>query len=156
MSKIGYAQRIKLRTAELENLIASASRELEELRVAERVLARLGGLSDEKGPEDGHDRTSTTRDMTVADAAVDLLGRNGPMDTITLLSTMQREWRPDLQQTTLSSTLSRTKAQGRVVQIDGKWQVAPQTTIGLPKGDPTKTAFEVHASGGGEGLSVFD
>ncbi|MCA3453253.1 MAG: hypothetical protein IOC92_05500 [Rhodobacter sp.] len=156
MSKIGYAQRIKSRTAELEALIASASKELDELRVAERVLARLGGLSDEKGPEDGYDRTSTTKDMTVADAAVDLLGRIGPMDTITLLSTMQREWRPDLQQTTLSSTLSRTKAQGRVVQIDGKWQAALQSRIGSPEGDPTNTAPEVGASGGGEDLSVFD
>jgi hypothetical protein len=140
MSKIGYAQRIKLRTAELEALISSATKELEELRVAERVLARLGGPSEEKGPEDGQDRAPTTRDMTVADVAIMTLDRLGPMDTLSLLAALQSDWRPDLQQTTLSSTLSRTKAQGRITQADGKWQVVTPNADGSPEGDPQETA----------------
>jgi hypothetical protein len=127
MAKIGYAQRIKTRIQQLDALIKSAQLELDELRVAERVLGRLGGDDDVKGPDDGQNGTSTTREGTVADKAIASLSSLGPADTATILKDLQENWRSDLKQTTLASTLSRAKSEGRIVSIDGRWHIATET-----------------------------
>lgn len=142
MSKLGYSQRIKQRIADLEAQIASAQSELDELRIAERVLNRLGTGTDEKGPDDGQSRTSATRDGTVAGVAVNALKARGPMDTLTLLEVMQQEWRADLKQTTLASTLSRIKLAGSVNQIDGKWHVASLEIVEPPEGGSEENVDE--------------
>ena len=127
MAKIGYAQRIKSRIQQLEAMIKAAQVELDELRIAERVLVRLGNEEEQKEPDDGQSGTSTTKDGTVADMAIAALAHYGPADTLTILRHLQQTWRADLKQTTLASTLSRTKGEGRLVAIDGKWQVVGQT-----------------------------
>jgi hypothetical protein len=127
MSKLGYLPRIKLRVAELERMIQSAQAELDDLKVAERVLSAFSVSTDEKGPDDGQSRTSTASGSTVADVAVNLLSIEGPMDTMLLLNRMQETWRPDLKQTTLASTLSRIKGDGRITSFDGKWRVSSNT-----------------------------
>ena len=127
MAKLGYAQRIKGRIQELEAVLSRAHAELDELRIAERVLGRLGNEDEQKGPDDGQPRASTTKEGTVADMAIAALNLYGPADTQTILDHLQRTWRADLKQTTLASTLSRTKGEGRLVVIDGKWQAAGQT-----------------------------
>lgn len=127
MAKVGYTQRIKTRIQQLEAQIAVAQAELDELRVAERVLGRLGSDDDVKGPDDGQSGTATTKEGTVADMAVAAISKDGPADTQTILRLLQQNWRADLKQTTLASTLSRAKGDGRVFVVDGKWHVASQT-----------------------------
>ena len=146
MSKLGYSQRIKQRIADLEAQIAFAQSELDELRIAERVLNRLGTGTDEKGPDDGQSRTSTTKDGTVAGVAVNALKAHGPMDTLALLKVMQQEWRADLKQTTLASTLSRIKLAGSVNQIDGKWYAGSLETAEPPEGSSEENVDEGHTS----------
>lgn len=128
MSKLGYAQRIKQRIAELQALIKRSEAELHELQVAERVLSRLGASGDDNGADDGQSRHPTTKGgvATVADMAVAKLQEYGPKDTPELLQLLQAEWRSDLQQTTLSSTLSRAKAAGRISHVGGKWYAIDQ------------------------------
>lgn len=127
MAKLGYAQRIKSRIQQLEATITAAQAELDELRIAERVLGRLGNEEEQKGPDDGQPGTATAREGTIADMAIAALIQYGPADTLVILGYLQRTWRADLKQTTLASTLSRVKGEGRLVVIDGKWQVASQT-----------------------------
>lgn len=127
MARLGYTQRIRARIQQLETIVDAATAELDELRVAERVLGRLGSEDESKGPDDGQTGTPTTKEGTVADMAIAALARNGPADTPTILGYLQQNWRSDLKQTTLASTLSRAKGEGRVFVVDGKWHVAGQT-----------------------------
>ncbi len=145
MSKLGYSQRIKQRILDLESTIASAQTELDELRIAERVLGRLGIVTEEKGPDDGQSRTPTTNGGTVADRAVEALTKLGAMDTPSILSYLQMIWRPDLKHTTLASTLSRIKAEGRIRSVDGKWCVVTDKKES-PEGDSQSIGEDVSAS----------
>ena len=154
MSRIGYSQRIRQRIAQLEAAIVDAQSELDELRVAERVLGRLGSINADEEQPVGPSRASTTTSghLTVADKAVDALTRHGPLDTLSLLAILQAEWRPDLQQTTLSSTLSRTKALGRIAHEDGKWCAPSIKNEEPPEGGSLETLAEGSTSrdwGGG-------
>ena len=145
MSKLGYSQRIRQRIAELETILITAQSELDELRIAERVLGRLGTGFDEKGPDDGQSRTPTTSGGTVADRAIDTLLQHGPMDTPGILEHLQASWRPDLKQTTLASTLSRVKAEGKVETINGKWHVVHKKQE-PPEGGSQSIGEDVEAS----------
>lgn len=126
MSKAGYQTRIKLRIAELRDVIAAAELELRELEVAERVIERLGG-GGSAGDQDkaqvvGPRPSGASGGETVADRAIGMLRREGPMSSSDLLRRLQETWRPDLAQTTLSSTLSRiSKKGGKVVNEGGAW-----------------------------------
>lgn len=145
MAKLGYAQRIKSRIQQLDAMIKAVQLELDELRVAERVLGRLGNEDDQKGPDDGQHGTSTTRDGTVAEMAIASLIEIGPSSTATLLQHLQQTWREDLKQTTLASTLSRTKGEGQVFVVDGKWSAAPGIKE-PPVGGPSLIGSDVDAS----------
>jgi hypothetical protein len=111
---------------ELRAIIAAAQTELSELEVAERVLDRLsegaGGLplpvQDVVVPA-----PRASKEPTVADAAIQALRERGPMNSSDLLSRLHETLRADLAQTTLTSTLSRTKKEGRLVYEDGMWSV---------------------------------
>jgi hypothetical protein len=140
MIKQGYALRIKQRIIELEAMVSSAQAELDELRIAERVLGRLSAVSEEKGPDDGKIGTSTTKGGTVGDMAVQALQLNGPLDSGALLLILQQTWRPDLKQTTLGSTLSRIKSEGRVDAENGKWFAKEKTEP--PEGGSVKIVPE--------------
>ena len=122
MAKTGYAQRIRERAAELRAMINAAQTELAELEVAERVLERLAtdAVDDQNM---GSDAGRRTKEPTIADMAVKLLTQKGPLATSDLLDYMREIWRPDLGDTTLTSTLSRTKNAGRIDLRDGKWFV---------------------------------
>jgi hypothetical protein len=134
MSRSGYQTRIRARMGELRTAIAAFQAELAELEVAERVLERLaeggGGLpmplQDVVAPG-----PKASKEMTVAEAAIYGLRTRGPMNSADLLSYLHVTWRDDLAQTTLTSTLSRTKKEGRLVYEDGMWSV-PATIDSRP------------------------
>jgi len=122
MAKMGYAQRIRYRAAELRKLIDEAQAELDELEVAERVIERLA--ADQDDDQDSVARGARrTREPTIGDMAVKFLAEVGPMSTGQLLDHMREHWREDLGDTTLTSTLSRTKNAGRIDYKDGLWLV---------------------------------
>jgi len=141
MSRSGYAQRIKSRANELRQIITEAQAELEELEVAERVLDRLA--ADQGQPQDEVPRqTRRTKEPTIADMAVKFLADVGPMATAQLLEHMRENWRKDLGDTTLTSTLSRTKNAGRIDYRDGRWHAAESNDVKKnepPQGGPQDT-----------------
>ena len=120
MAKTGYAQRIRSRASELRKIIEDAKSELEELEVAERVLERLAAEQDDD-QDIAQRHTRRTKEPTIADMAVKFLAEVGPMSTAQLLEHMRENWREDLGDTTLTSTLSRTKNAGRIDNKDGSW-----------------------------------
>lgn len=123
MAKTGYAQRIRSRIAELRKIIDVAEAELSELEVAERVIERLSIDQDEH--QDVVVRAERrTKEPTIADMAIKYLVEVGPMATAQLLEHMRENWRDDLADTTLTSTLSRTKNAGRIDYRDGRWMAA--------------------------------
>ena len=140
---------IKRRAAELEAVIKSSQAELDELRVALRVFERLLPEAKDKGEDDGSGTSIAARSsgVTVGSMAVAMIEQHGPIDTSALLDLLRRNWREDLQQTTLSSTLSRQKSAGLIDRVDGKWRSVrsseaggsdpPQLSPGAPApGDP--------------------
>lgn len=147
MSRSGYAQRIKSRANELRQTISDAQAELEELEIAERVLDRLAadqGQTQDEVPR----QTRRTKEPTIADMAVKFLTDVGPLATAQLLEHMRENWRKDLGDTTLTSTLSRTKNAGRIDYRDGLWCVAEENSAEKnepPEGGPPNTG-EVAAS----------
>jgi DNA-binding transcriptional ArsR family regulator len=124
MESTSTFEMIRRRTAELEALIKASQTELEELRVTLRVLERLTPTRNAKGEDHGQRPAIATRSggATIADMAVAAIEQHGPVDTIELLQLLQNSWRADLQQSTLSSTLSRIKSAGLINRVDGKWQ----------------------------------
>ena len=152
MAKLGYTQRIRSRIQQLEATISAAQVELDELRVAERVLGRLGSEDESKGPDDGQSGTHTTKEGTVADMAIAALTQYGPADTLTILAYLQKNWRSDLKQTTLASTMSRAKGEGRIFVVDGKWHVASQRKE-PPLGGSQAIGEDVEASDSDDGGS---
>lgn len=145
MARMGYAQRIKARISELQLAIETAQKELEELRVAERVLSRLGSMDSEGAQDVGPDRTSTTTGRTVADMAVTVIEECGPLDTPSVLEAIRIRFNSELQPATLSSTLSRTKSAGRLSLINGKWSL-PQEKTEPPGGGSEERSIEDNAS----------
>ncbi|MFC3088496.1 hypothetical protein [Tabrizicola soli] len=112
--------------ADLRATIAAAQAELAELEVAERVLERLSEGGAGFGPATQDVVASApkeSKEQTVAEAAIYGLRTRGPMNSADLLSFLHVTWRSDLAQTTLTSTLSRTKKEGRLVFEDGLWSV---------------------------------
>lgn len=131
MSKAGYAQRIRARANELRKIIATAQAELNELEVAERVIERLA--VDQPETQDFAQLVSRrTKEPTIGDMAVKFLQEIGPLATPQLLEHMREHWRADLGDTTLTSTLSRTKNAGRIDYREGMWHAveAPKQNEG--------------------------
>lgn len=137
MSRSGYQTRIRTRMGELRAIISAAQNELAELEVAERVLERLsegsGGLALPM-QDVVVSAPRAFKEPTVADAAIQALRERGAMNSADLLNHLHVTWRADLAQTTLTSTLSRTKKEGRVVYEDGLWSV-PATIDDKRDGD---------------------
>lgn len=152
MARASYALRIKERIQQIERIIASAQRELDELRVAERVINRFGNDEEAKGPDDGQIKTSTTRGGTVIDMAIDCLTSIGPLDSLSILRYLQENWRADLKQTTLASTLSRAKSEGKIHTVNGVWHVS-DTKKEPPEGGPFEIDLEVSASNVDDGVT---
>lgn len=146
MARAGYASRIQERIRQLTAAISTAQAELEELLIAERVIGRLGNDDEMKGPEDGQDRTSTNKVGTVGDRAIEFLKSKGPADTPTILRFLLENWRSDLKSTTLASTLSRAKADGRIKSVNGVWQVVNHEKTEPPGGGSSEIDQDVDAS----------
>ena len=141
MAKTGYAQRIRLRATELRKVIDDARSELDELEVAERVLERLAADQDDD-QDDAPRAERRTKEPTIADMAVRFLRDVGPMATAQLLAHMRENWREDLADTTLTSTLSRTKNAGRIDYRDGLWCAVDANEMKKnepPEGGPQNT-----------------
>jgi hypothetical protein len=148
MAKTGYAQRIRARAGELRQIIKDAQAELDELEVAERVLERLAADQDED--QDIVPRQPRrTKEPTIADMAVKFLRDVGPMATAQLLEHMRENWREDLADTTLTSTLSRAKNAGRIDYKDGLW-LAPDDS---PKENEEAAASSEANAGGAHDTS---
>lgn len=129
MSRAQYHKQIKERATELRRLINGYTRELEDLDVALRVLDRLSKQRESLGasPQDTEDEgPKPTKGGTVSDMAISILSESGPLNTGDLLEKLKEVWRPDLALTTLTSTLSRTKNEGRIVYENRLWKVAEQ------------------------------
>jgi hypothetical protein len=125
-------------------MIAEAQAELDELEVAERVLERLSNDQDDDQDDVSQGR-GRTREPTIADMAVKFLSEAGPLTTTELLEQMRANWRDDLGDTTLTSTLSRTKNAGRIAYSDGKW-IATNAN-GLNENEVSAEASEANAGG---------
>jgi hypothetical protein len=126
--KTPFPLRIRSRIAELERSIAEAQNELDELRVAERVIARLGSMSDaaeQESRQPSITKLTTNSAATISSKIVEILALDGPMNSGRLLMRLQETWRPDLSFPTVSSTLSRIKAQNLVIKNGDQWS-APQ------------------------------
>lgn len=136
MSKTSYQTRIRSRIAELRAAILAAEAEVKELEVAERVLERLSEGSGLAGAFDADVVAPTNRTdkvQTVADAALYALKTRGAMNSADLLNHLHVTWRSDLAQTTLTSTLSRAKKEGRLEYDNGLWSAAAATIDCNPK-----------------------
>jgi hypothetical protein len=126
MSKTPFPIRIRSRIAELERSIVEAQTELDELRVAERVIARLGStgdMTDQDSIRPSMVKSTTNSAATISSKIVEVLALAGPMNSGQLLMQLQEKWRPDLSFPTVSSTLSRIKAQNLVVKNGDQWSV---------------------------------
>lgn len=117
MSKAHIAETIRRQAAALETQIESRAAELErmrdelkELRAAERVVLRL--IPDDVAQVISEDRDR--KEPTIGDRIVMLLEQSGPLRSADVLDGLQKGWRSDIRFETVSSTLSRVKAQGRI------------------------------------------
>lgn len=147
MSKTGFQTRIRARAIELRAIISAASQELLELEVAERVLGRLaesGAQTADESQDVGPRVARNTKEPTVADMAVRVLSEKGAMGSGHILSQLQQVWRPDLALTTLTSTLSRIKSEGRLVHEGGLWDIPHRVTpVGTSLGYENSAADEL-------------
>lgn len=122
MARTPYAVRLRTRIADVEQQIARLQKELDELRVAERVILRLGG--DETDTDRAQSRNFDVHSgrrgkATIASVVIETLQSTGPTDSHSLHAKLRDEWRSDLGFTTLSSTLSRMKRAGQI-DADGR------------------------------------
>lgn len=124
-------RRIEAREAELLARLKADQAELEELRVARRVLSRLAGSDEDEGTADG-DETATGENRTIGDLAFALLyhakarGLEG-LTSNEILELLRAEKLPDLMRTSLSPPLSRLKKRGKIEQVGDLWRVVPGT-----------------------------
>ncbi|WP_139282462.1 hypothetical protein [Pseudoxanthobacter soli] len=132
MARPSYAVRIRSRIAELEALILQMQAELDELRVAERVIERLGGDDDDETPARGQ------RSRTIGELIVEVLGLHGPLESKGVLELVRD--RQDTTANTISTTLSRLKDSGQVL-LDGRMWSLAQKEEASPDGNP-KEAIE--------------
>jgi hypothetical protein len=119
MARVSYAQRIRLRVKEIEQQLAHLATELEELRVAEKVLGRLGEEADEL---DAHEKGESSN-QTISDHIVLVLNTHGRLSSPDLHKVMVEQYRPTLSYNSVGATLSRMRVKGIVDNYDGKWFV---------------------------------
>ena len=132
MARPSYANRIRQRMAHLESVITDAQRELDELRVAARVLERLGT------DEDDEDAPRPSRPRTVGEIIIEVLeGADGPLEAqeITLRVGAIQETTAN----TVSTTLSRLKATGRVDLFGRLWSL-PERKEASEGDDPAEAS----------------
>ena len=122
MAKISYAQRIQNRIKEIEQQLEQLHSELSDLRVAERVIDRLGvDSSDDIGEKLHHPAASTS--VTISDHIIMSLEAAGPMTVPELCDYVAKHYRPEMAFSSVGATLSRMRAKNLVDNQNGKWLV---------------------------------
>ena len=106
--------------AETERRVEAMEEEIEELEQTAEVLERL---------KDQDSATSyiSKRDATVAQMISLTLNKYGPLELVPLVQKLQEDWRPDIQPTTVSTTLTRMRVSGTVGNVSGKWHSIADT-----------------------------
>lgn len=123
MARTSYAARIRSRIAELEGVIKAAEAELNDLRIAVRVIESLGPDDDaENAP---YPRSAKSR--TVADLIADILTAHGPLESRDIFEKAKAVH--DTTPNTVSTTLSRMKDQGLVVLQGRHWGLINKDNI---------------------------
>lgn len=118
MARVSYISRIRSRAVELEASIKEMERELQELRIAERVLGRMGSEDD----EDDASQPKAAKPKTVSELIAEVLTVYGALESREILDRVLE--RQETTFNTVSTTLSRMKDQG-LVALDGKnWRLA--------------------------------
>lgn len=126
MARQSYNSRIRARISELEYEIAARQTELDELKIAERVIDRLGSDEFELSGRDAE--LTVVRGLTIVDLISKILSDHGPKDTSAIHQLMKDEYRRDTTPNTVGSTLSRMKAEGRVTLNGGLWAASREST----------------------------
>lgn len=130
MARQSYNLRIRTRISELEREIAARQTELDELKIAERVIDRLG--SDENESVE----ISVIREHTIADLIIMILSDHGAMETAAVHQLMHDECHRGTTVNTVGSTISRLKSEGRVTLNGRLWSVPQKSN--LQKEAPTR------------------
>jgi hypothetical protein len=117
-------RRIEAREAELLARLKADRAELEELRVARRVLDRLSG-DDDPDLEDSEGSPGAT----IGELAFEILyeAKRQGLEGLTsndLLELIREHSLPDLMRTSLSPPLSRLKKRGLIEQVGDLWRVS--------------------------------
>lgn len=151
MAKLSYPQRIKFRIAEIEAQLERMDdlrRELDELRIAQRVMEGLASENgDDASPdsEDGHGERAQPKEYgeTLRDAILATLA-GWRMETAKLHEELLQR-RPGLGRTTLSSTLSRMRKAGDIDRDEeGCWHLVEDEEPSEDEGASEEAPTESH------------
>jgi hypothetical protein len=135
MARQSYNSRIRSRIAELEQEIVARQTELDELKIAERVIDRLG--SDEPERDDNRDDNIDVRDLTIAKLIILVHSGHGAMESSGVHQRMANEYYRNTTLNTVVSTLSRLKSEGRVTLNGRLWSVRKEPNF-LQNEAPTR------------------
>ena len=128
-------RKLEAREAELAARVQADQKELDEIRIARRVLARMSGVDGDD--DDPQDAPAEGSNLTIGELALSLIrdaGEEG-MTSNTILERLQNGPAPSLVRTSLSPPLSRLKKKG-IIRLDGEhWKLAASN--GEQDGDPS-------------------
>lgn len=120
MARLPYQTRIALRIEELELQISQMAGELNELRIAQKVLSQLGG--EQSSESDGIPQSSS---LTIGDRILSILKSFGPQSVQQICDQLAADGHGEVPYNSLSGTLSRLQRKGLVQNLNGKWETAP-------------------------------
>ncbi|MFG1263890.1 BlaI/MecI/CopY family transcriptional regulator [Xanthobacter aminoxidans] len=127
VARASYAVRIRNRIVELEGVIKAAEIELNDLRIAERVIENLGPDDDD---DDASGERRPAKGKTVSDQITDVLTEFGPMESREIFDRVSK--RQETTFNTISTTLSRMKDQGIVVLQGKAWGLIDKPNAYVP------------------------
>lgn len=122
-------ERVRKRIAEVEFALQALTQELDELRVAEKVLTRLDqapplqerSAEETNVPRDTPNSETGSKRAPLPQQVLEVLKARGPLESRALHAQLVDQ-RPGLTLPTLLSTLSRMKAGGQVLHRDRLWK----------------------------------
>jgi hypothetical protein len=127
-------RKLEAREAELTNRIAADQAELEEIRVARKVLGRLAGEEKTEPETPSEEETEPSVDIgggvdaSVGDLALMLLRQAAQkgMTSGEILDAIHAKWLPGLARTSLSPPLSRLKKKSVIKLVGDRWMIAAE------------------------------
>lgn len=114
MARTPYNVRIAQRIKELEAEISRSQAELNELLVAQRVIARLG--------DDASEASEAAPTKTIGDRIVDILTSKGAMAVQQISEELNQDGMGEVPYNSLSGTLSRLQRNSKITNEDGLWK----------------------------------